>query len=193
NEPGRGSKDLTLWTEPLRTTIKAIRASGYQGYIFAGAGDWNNAAFLPKALAEVRRTGGATAMDPFNRTIYTMHDYWNKDRNPGKTRNDQGTAVNGTINMAARYNPALNAARKLGVKIVMSEIGGGISPTGPLPAFNGIGKNGEQLEEDYFAYAKANLDVLIGTWFWMAGKVKANYRHKVEAGNPHTKSLQKFW
>ena len=190
NEPGRGSKDLSAWTNPLRGTIAAIRNAGYRGYIFAGAGDWNNATFLDKALATI---GSPTVMDPLNRTIYTMHDYWNEDSNPGKTRNDQGAAVNGTINFFRRYDPALNAARKLGVKVVMSEIGGGISPTGPLPAFNGVGKNGKQLEEEYFAYAKANRDVLLGTWFWAAGKMSAGYRHKVEAGNLHTKELQGFW
>ncbi|KQN11544.1 hypothetical protein, partial [Sphingomonas sp. Leaf30] len=81
----------------------------------------------------------------------------------------------------------------IGAKVVMSEIGGGIAPSGPLPAYKGVGKDGAALTADYFAFAKANEDVLIGSWFWMAGKVKAEYRHKVEAGNPHTKALQKFW
>lgn len=193
NEPGKSSKDTTLWTEPLRKTIKDVRSSSYQGYIFAGAGDWNNMTFLATALAEVERTGGVTAMDPYNLTIYTGHDYWNKDSNPGKTRNDQGFAVDGNINIALRYNSALIVARRIGAKIVMSEIGGGISPNGPLPAFNGIGKDGNQIQDEYFVYAKANQDVLIGTWFWMAGKTSVNYRHKIEAGNAHTKSLQKFW
>jgi aryl-phospho-beta-D-glucosidase BglC (GH1 family) len=193
NEPGKSSKDLNLWTEPLRKTIKAIRIAGYKGYIFAGAGDWNNMTFLPSALVEVERTGGITAMDPLNLTIYTGHDYWNKDSNLGKTRNDQGAAVDGNINIAKRYDPALRVARRIGAKVVMSEIGGGISPDGPLPAFNGIGKNGKQLQEEYFTYAKANQDVLIGTWFWMAGKTSVGYRHKIEAGNPHTRSLQTFW
>ena len=190
NEPGKSSRDLALWTEPLRTTIRAIRAAGYQSYIFAGAGDWNNATFLPLALAEVQRTGGLTAMDPFNRLIFTMHDYWNKDADPAKTRNDQGLAVDGTISIKKRYDPALNAARQIGAKIVMSEIGGGISPNGPLPRFNGLGKDGKELEEEYFAYAKANRDVLIGSWFWMGGKAAVGYRHKIEAGNQHTRALQ---
>ena len=193
NEPGRGSKDLSVWTEPLRETIHSIRRAGYHGYIFAGAGDWNNMIFLRKALAEVERTGGATAMDPINRTIYTGHDYWNKDNSPGKTRNDQGSAVDGTIDFAKRYGPTLALARKLGVKVIMGEIGGGISPAGPLPAFNGVGKDGKQLQEEYFGFAKAHEDVLVGTWFWMGGKVKSNYRHKVEAGNAHTRDLQAFW
>lgn len=193
NEPGRGSKDLVAWTEPLRGTIRTIRTAGYQGYIFAGAGDWNNATFLPAALAEVARTGGATAMDPFNRTIYTMHDYWNKDRDPSKTRNDRGAAVDGTIDFHKRYGPAISAARTLRVKIVMSEIGGGISPKGPLPAYRRIGKDGRQLEQAYLAYAAANRDVVIGTWWWMAGKTSSEYRHKVEAGNEHTKLLQGSW
>ncbi len=193
NEPGKGNKDLTVWTEPLRKTIRAIRAAGYQGYIFAGAGDWNNMTFLQLALVEVERTGGVKAMDPYNRTIYTGHDYWNKDSNPGKTRNDQGATVDGTIVIANRYGPTLAVARRIGAKVIMSEIGGGIAPGGPLPAFNGVGKDGAALTADYFAFAKANADVLIGSWFWMAGKVKADYRHKVEAGNPHTKALQKFW
>lgn len=188
NEPGKGSKDLTLWTDPLRTTIKAIREAGYQGYIFAGAPDWNNMTFLPKALESV-----TIPIDPLNRTIFTGHDYWNKDNDPGKCRNDMGTAVDGNIDMAKRYGPAIDVARKLGVKIVMSELGGGIAPDGPLPAYNGIGKDGQQLQEEYYTFAKANEDVLIGTWFWMAGKVTATYRHKIEAGNPHTKSLQTFW
>ena len=193
NEPGKGNKDLTVWTEPLRKTIRAIRTAGYQGYIFAGAGDWNNMTFLQLALTEVERTGGVKAMDPYNRTIFTGHDYWNKDGNPGKTRNDQGTTVDGTIVIANRYGPTLAVARRIGAKVVMSEIGGGIAPGGPLPAYNGVGRNGAALTAEYFAFAKANEDVLIGTWFWMAGKVKADYRHKVEAGNPHTKALQKFW
>lgn len=193
NEPGEGSKDLVKWTEPLRATILAIRVAGYQGYIFAGAGDWNNSTFLPKALADVERTGGAVAMDPSNRTIYTMHDYWNKSSDPGKTRNDQGSSVDGTIDIAKRYDPALAVARRLGVKLCMTEIGGGISPTGPMPAFEGNGKDGRQLQDEYFAWAKANEDALIGTWFWMGGKVKSDYRHKIEAGNPHTISLQTFW
>jgi hypothetical protein len=193
NEPGKGNKDLTVWTEPLRKTIRAIRTAGYQGYIFAGAGDWNNMTFLQLALTEVERTGGVKAMDPYNRTIYTGHDYWNKDGNPGKTRNDQGAAVDGTIVIANRYGPTLAVARRIGAKVVMSEIGGGIAPNGPLPAYNGVGKDGAALTADYFAFAKANEDVLIGSWFWMTGKVKADYRHKVEAGNPHTKALQKFW
>lgn len=193
NEPGKGSKDLALWAEPLRVTIKKIRDAGYKGYIFAGAGDWNNMTFLARALEEVERTGGVTAMDPLNRTIYTGHDYWNKDADPGKSRNDQGVAVDGTIDMAKRYGPTLTIARRIGAKVCMSEIGGGISPEGPLPAFNGVGKDGQQLQEEYYAFAKANEDVLIGTWFWMAGKVTATYRHKIEAGNPHTKSLQTFW
>jgi hypothetical protein len=193
NEPGKGNKDLTVWTEPLRKTIRAIRTAGYQGYIFAGAGDWNNMTFLQLALTEVERTGGVKAMDPYNRTIYTGHDYWNKDGNPGKTRNDQGAAVDGTIVIANRYGPTLAVARRIGAKVVMSEIGGGIAPSGPLPAYNGAGKDGAALTAEYLSFAKANVDVLIGTWFWMAGKVKADYRHKVEAGNPHTKALQKFW
>lgn len=193
NEPGKNSKDLRMWTEPLRKTIKDVRNAGYEGYIFAGAGDWNNMTFLPNALAEVERTGGVTAMDPLNRTIYTGHDYWNKDSDPDKTRNDRGQWVDGTINIARRYDRALIAARKIGAKIVLGEIGGGISPNGPIPAFNGIGKDGRQLQEEYFSYAKANEDVLIGTWFWMAGKTSAGYRHKIEAGNTHTISLQKFW
>lgn len=186
NEPGSSSKDLSAWTAPLSATIATIRSAGYQGYIFAGAGDWNNATFLPAALATISKP---TDMDPLNRTIYTMHDYWNKDADPGKTRNDQGAAVDGTIDIAKRYDPALNAARKLGVKIVMSEIGGGISPQGPLPAFNGVGKDGKQLEDEYIAYAKANTDVLLGSWFWMGGRI-GSYRHKVEAGNQHTIELQ---
>jgi len=190
NEPGSSSKDLAAWTSPLRVTIADIRNAGYQGYIFAGAGDWNNATFLPLALATIVKP---TAVDPLNRTIYTMHDYWQKDRSPAKTRNDRGAAVDGTINIAKRYDPALKAARKLGVKIVMSEIGGGISPNGPLPAFNGVGKNGAQLEAEYFAYAKANRDVLLGSWFWSAGKFKPDYVGKVAAGNPHTIALQGFW
>jgi len=193
NEPGKGSKDLTVWTEPLRKTIRAIRVAGYQGYIFAGAGDWNNMTFLPLALVEVERTGGVKAMDPYNRTIYTGHDYWNKDGNPGKTRNDQGATVDGTIVIAKRYGPALAVARRIGAKVVMSEIGGGIAPSGPLRAYNGVGKDGAALMADYFAFAKANEDVLLGSWFWMAGKVKAEYRHKVEAGNPNTKALHSFW
>ncbi|RYF20511.1 MAG: hypothetical protein EOO77_07870 [Oxalobacteraceae bacterium] len=193
NEPGKSSKDLTVWTEPLRKTIKDIRSAGYKGYIFAGAGDWDNMTFLRNALVEVERTGGVTEMDPLNRTIYTGHDYWNKDADLGKTRNDLGSAVDGNIKIAERYNPSLLVARRIGAKVVMSEIGGGISPTGPLPAFNGVGKNGKQLQEEYFTYAKANQDVLIGTWFWMAGKAAVGYRHKIEAGNPHTKSLQTFW
>jgi hypothetical protein len=193
NEPGKSSKDTTLWTEPLRKTIKDIREAGYGGYIFAGAGDWNNMTFLPNALAEVERTGGVIAMDPYNLTIYTGHDYWNKDNDPRKTRNDQGFAVDGNIDIARRYDRALIVARRIGAKVVMSEIGGGISPNGPLPAFNGIGKNGQQIQEEYFAYAKANEDVLIGTWFWMAGRTNVDYRHKIEAGNAHTKSLQRFW
>lgn len=193
NEPGKSSKDLSLWTEPLRQTIWQIRAAGYQGYILAGAGDWNNMTFLEKALGKVERTGGATAMDPFSRTIYTGHDYWNKDRDPRKTRNDQGAAVDGTIDMARRYGPTLAIARRLGIKLVMSEIGGGISPSGPLPPFNGVGKDGKQLQAEYIAYAKANEDVLIGTWFWAGGKMSKGYRHKVAPGNEHTTSLQGFW
>jgi hypothetical protein len=193
NEPGKSNRDLTLWTEPLRKTIKDIRSAGYKGYIFAGAGDWNNMTFLRTALVEVERTGGVTKMDPLNRTIYTGHDYWNKDADLSKTRNDLGSAVDGRINIAQRYDPSLLVARRIGAKIVMSEIGGGISPTGPLPAFGGVGKNGKQIQEEYFIYAKANQDALIGTWFWMAGKTPAGYRHKIEAGNPHTVSLQKFW
>lgn len=193
NEPGKNNKDLRTWTEPLRKTIKEIRDAGYEGYIFAGAGDWNNMTFLPSALAEVERTGGVMAMDPLNRTIYTGHDYWNKDIDPAKTRNDRGQWVDGTIIIARRYDRALTVARRIGAKIVLGEIGGGISPNGPIPAFNGIGKDGRQLQEEYFSYAKVNEDVLIGTWFWMAGKTSAGYRHKIEAGNAHTISLQKFW
>ncbi len=193
NEPGKGSKDLALFTEPLRATIRTIRVAGYQGYIFAGAGDWNNMTFLPLALAEIERTGGVTAMDPYDRTIYTGHDYWNKSSDPAKTRNDQGTAVDGKIDIAKRYGPALVVARRIGAKVCITELGGGIAPGGPLPAFNGIGKNGLQIQEEFFAYAKANEDVLIGTWFWMGGKTEVGYRHKIEAGNPHTKALQKFW
>lgn len=193
NEPGKSSRNLINWTEPLRNTIHKIRISGYKGYIFAGSGDWNNITFLPSALAEVERTGGVLAMDPQNRTIYTAHDYWNKDKNPGKTRNDQGQAVDGLINIKTRYDIALNMARRIGAKIVVSEIGGGISPTGPLPAFNGIGKDGGELQEEYFSYAKSNRDVLLGTWFWTAGKVSPNYRHRIKAGNLHTESLRKFW
>jgi hypothetical protein len=193
NEPGKGSENLTNWTEPLRATIKAIRVSGYQGYIFAGAGDWNNITFLPKAFAEIERTGGVVAMDPYDRTIYTGHDYWNKSSDPAKTRNDQGSAVNGTIDIAARYNPALVAARRIGAKVCITEIGGGISPDGTLPAYQGIGKDGLALQNEFFAWAKANEDVLIGTWFWMGGDCGANYRHKIVAGNPHTVALQKFW
>jgi hypothetical protein len=40
------------------------------------------------------------------------------------------------------------------------------------------------------AYANANRDVLIGSWFWMGGRV-GSYRHKVEAGNQHTIALQR--
>jgi hypothetical protein len=193
NEPGKGSENLANWTEPLRSTIKAIRVSGYQGYIFAGAGDWNNITFLPKAFAEIERTGGVAAMDPYDSTIYTGHDYWNKSSDPAKTRNDQGSAVNGALDLAARYNPAFAAARRIGAKVCMSEIGGGISPAGPLPAYQGIGKDGLVLQNEYFALAKANEDVLIGTWFWMGGDCGETYRHKIAAGNPHTKSLQRFW
>jgi hypothetical protein len=193
NEPGRSSKDLSLWTEPLRQTIWQIRAAGYQGYILAGAGDWNNMVFLEKALTEVKQTGGATAMDPFNRTIYTGHDYWNKDSNPAKTRNDQGAAVDGTINIVRRYGPTIAIARKLGVKLVMSEIGGGISPQGALPPLNGVGKDGKQLQSEYISYAKANEDVLIGSWFWAGGKISKTYRHRVAPGNEHTTSLQSLW
>lgn len=185
NESGEGSKDLTKWTEPLRATIKAIRVSGYPGYpgyIFAGAGDWNTMTFLPEALAEVERTSGVVAMDPFDRTIYTCQDYWNKDANSSKTRNDQCAAVDGTIDIAKRYDPALVVARRIGTNVCISEIGGGICPTGPLPAYNGQGKKGQQLQEEFFAYAHANEDVLIGTWFWMAGKTSIGYRHKIEAG-----------
>ena len=155
--------------------------------------DWNNATFLPTALAEVQRTGGVKAMDPFNRLIFTMHDYWNKDADLAKTRNDLGMAVDGTIDFPNRYGPALAAARRIGAKIVMSEVGGGISPRGPLARFNGLGKDGKQLEYEYLAYARANRDVLIGSWFWMGGKVASSYRHKIEAGNQHTRALQSFW
>ncbi len=62
----------------------------------------------------------------------------------------------------------------------------------PLPACNGLGKDRPALTAEYFAFAKANEYVLIGTWFRMVGKVKADCRHKVEAGNPHTASLQRF-
>lgn len=193
NEPGKSSKDMFIWTEPLRQTIWQIRAAGYQGYILAGAGDWNNMTFLEKALAEVQQTGGAQAMDPFNRTIYTGHDYWNKDGEPGKTRNDRGEAVDGTIDIAKRYGPTIAIARKLRVKVIMSEIGGGISPTGPLPPYEGRGKDGKQLQQEYFAFAKANEDTLVGTWFWAGGKMGEGYRHKVAAGNEHTRHLQAFW
>ncbi len=132
-------------------------------------------------------------MDPYNRTIYIGHDYWNWDSNSGKRRNDQGASVLGTIDIAERYDPALFVARRIGAQVCVSEIGGGICPTGPLPAYNGQGKNGHQLQEEFFSYAKANEDVLIGIWFWMGGKTSAGYRHKIEAGNPHTKALQKFW
>ncbi len=187
NEPGEGSKDLTKWTEPLRATIKSIRASGYQGYIFAGAGDWNNATFLDDALLTVESTGGVLAMDPFNRTIYTMHDYWNVGRN------DQSQLVSSTLSFAGRYDPALTVARRIGAKIVMSEIGGGVTPTGPLTPNVAGGKDGRQIELEYFVYAKANRDVLIGTWWWSGGDFPATYRHKVAAGNEHTLLLQSFW
>jgi hypothetical protein len=187
NEPGEGSKDLTRWTEPLRSTIRTIRASGYQGYILAGAGDWNNATFLDEALLTVEATGGVLAMDPYNRTIYTMHDYWNDGRN------DQSQYISSNLSLAARYDPALAVGRRIGAKILMSEIGGGVTPTGPLTPKAAGGKDGRQIEIEYFAYAKANKDVLVGTWWWAGGDIGATYRHKVAAGNEHTTLLQGFW
>ena len=48
----------------------------------------------------------------------------------------------------------------------------------------------QQLQEEYFAFAKDNRDVLLGSWFWAGGKMGETYRHKVAAGNEHTRSLQ---
>ena len=190
NEPAKGLKDWDVWAPSLRATIVAIRNAGYQGYIFAGWGNWNNIRQTGRAMQEVKKVGGIKALDPLNRTIFTAHDYWGKSSNPGKSGNDQSPYVDGTINFAKRYGPALDALRAIGAKVVMGEIGGGITPTGPMPAYEGKGKNGKQLQEEYFAFAKANRDVLLGTWFWAGGKMGNGYRHKIARGNEHTRSLQ---
>lgn len=195
NEPGKGSKDWALWTQPLTATIRAIRNAGYKGYIGAGWGDWNNASQAVRAADEIQKAGGLTSIDPLNRTIYTMHDYWGKHSDPAKTRNDQSEWVDGMIDMSKRYGPAVEAFRKIGGKLIVSEIGGGITPEGPMPPFEGAGKDGKQLQEDYFAFAKANRDTLLGSWFWAGGKINETYRHKIVTKaadgsvNEHTQSL----
>ena len=141
-------------------------------------------------MEEVRKIGGLKALDPLERTIFTMHDYWGKHSDPARTGNDQSPYVDGEIDIAKRYGPAIDALRAIGAKAVMSEIGGGITPEGPMPPYEGRGKDGKQLQEEYFAWAKENRDVLLGSWFWMGGKAGDNYRHKIAAGNEHTKSLQ---
>ncbi|MFL0588246.1 cellulase family glycosylhydrolase [Sphingomonas sp. Ag1] len=190
NEPAKGAKDWDVWAPSLAATIVLIRNAGYKGYIFAGWGDWNNARQTVRAMAEVRKIGGMKALDPLKRTIFTMHDYWGKHSDPARTGNDQSPYVDGEIDIAKRYGPAIDALRAIGATAVMGEIGGGITPQGPMPAYEGKGKDGKQLQQEYFAFAKANRDVLLGSWFWAGGRMGETYRHKVAAGNEHTRSLQ---
>ena len=195
NEPGGASTYWTEWGPGVVSAVKTVRDAGYQGNIFMGWGDWNNARQGVKALTIIEELGGVKAIDPLDRLMFTMHDYWSWSDDYGKRNNDRSPYVHGGISIEDRYGAVVAKARDMGAKIVMSEIGGGVTPTGPMQPFPGTGnKTGLDLQKEYLAFAKANEDTLIGTWWWAGGRMKDSYQHKVGEPNPqHLGMLMEQW
>ena len=154
NEPNNMS--TMQWYAAAQAAIDGVRGTGANTVIFVDGNGWSqpaswNDTWYDTAPTKVSNaTGWATLKDPINRTVVSVHTYFDKDGGGGAL-----DIVSADI-VAQRLQTVVTWARARGLKVHLSEFGLKPSVAGAQAAVTATAE-----------YVKANSDVVIG-WSWWA-------------------------